>query len=454
MKKYFWAVLTVLLCMTGCQNNAAAGQADTEQAASGSSETTTTVTEEQTSKSAETTTATTVTEELSEDIAVSREYEFDLDKYLERDRYEKYSLRNELEFLNDEQYDAYIRAWIFLDNLEYFNIPYTGDIPSHFLDESGEIRASYYDKETNTINPYMYISTYQSFYEYLQSVFTQDAVDKIMSHSFFKTVGDELYFRYGEKGGAIYFNGGEYNLIEKNDSEVIFEYIAHQKNDEKEWTETHPLKLVRTDNGWRSEFFENLYIETATSLEETPDNTAETVTIARQEFSVDESSITIRADLNGTDISNIKYLRNLKELNLVGDEGYSFVTGFSNISYLENLETLSINAVETDDMNIISECGNLKKFSLELNGTKDLSFLKDISSLEEIYICNVSISDITFIESLTNLKRVSIIEAVNLTDFESLRCLDNAEYLYISCNNISDEQLNTIKNSLPNCEVK
>lgn len=263
MKKYFWAVLAVLLCMTGCQSNAAEGLADTEQTSLESSETTTTVTEEQTNKSTEITTSIAATEGDSIDIDLSRDYEFDLDKYLERE-YIKYLLRDELEFLSDEQYDTYIRAWIFLDNLEYFNIPYTGDIPTHFLDENGDVYENYFTRESGIehIFPYIYISTYQSFYEYLQSVFTQEAVEHIMSNDCFWVVGDELYCRWGDKGGPIYFNGGEYNLIEENDSEVIFEYVAHQKNNEKEWTEMHPLKLVRTDNGWRSEFFENLKIET------------------------------------------------------------------------------------------------------------------------------------------------------------------------------------------------
>ncbi len=82
-----------------------------------------------------------------------------------------------------------------------------------------------------------------------------------MLNYIFWTVDDELYCEWSDRGGPLYFNGGEYNLIEKNDDEVIFEYIAHHANNGNEWTETHSLKLVHTDNGWRSECFENLYVE-------------------------------------------------------------------------------------------------------------------------------------------------------------------------------------------------
>ncbi len=269
MKKCFLAVFAVLFGMTGCKANGV-----NEQTVSESLQTAPIVSEqtvEQTSKIAETATeTTTISEEFSEDIAVSREYEFDLEKYLERPNSKNYLLRDELDFLSDEQYDTYIRAWIMLDSLLYFNVPSTSDAPAYFIDKNGEIGESHTVQELDKthIYPYYYVSTYQSFYEYLQSVFTQEAVDDIMLGTWlsggrdeFLRIGDELYCKLGDRGGAIYFNEGEYNLTEKNDDEVIFEYIAHQSKNGNEWTETRPIKLVRTDDGWRSEFFDNLYVE-------------------------------------------------------------------------------------------------------------------------------------------------------------------------------------------------
>ena len=216
MKKRFWAVLAVLLCMTGCQGNVGTGQADTEQAVLESQQTTAEVTEEQTSKITETTTETTTStaasEEAAEDIAVSREYEFDLDKYLKRAYKEKYLLRDKLDFLSDEQYDTYIRAWIFIDGIDYADesrVPDTSDVPTNWIDENCEACDGY-------IYPsYRYVSTYQSFYEYLQSVFTQDAVDKILSDERFFNVDGELYFAWGEAGGPLESIEGKYELVEK-----------------------------------------------------------------------------------------------------------------------------------------------------------------------------------------------------------------------------------------------
>ena len=277
MKKRFWAVLAVLLCMTGCQGNVGTGQADTEQAVLESQQTTAEVTEEQTSKITETTTETTTStaasEEAAEDIAVSREYEFDLDKYLKRAYKEKYLLRDKLDFLSDEQYDTYIRAWIFIDGIDYADesrVPDTSDVPTNWIDENGEACDGY-------IYPsYRYVSTYQSFYEYLQSVFTQDAVDKILSDERFLNVDGELYFAWGEAGGPLESIEDKYELVEKNDSEVIFEYNARHSydggiygyNDGTYIDTTRTIKLVKEDGGWRAELFEHLIRLNEAEIEE------------------------------------------------------------------------------------------------------------------------------------------------------------------------------------------
>ena len=268
-KILFGAVLTALVCMTACSkdSNEVTETSETttvSESVSAAEQTTVTETETEMQETAEKST---------ENIAVSREYEFDLEKYIESNQ--SYLLRDELNFLSDEQYDTYIKAWIVIDGIDNYFIPYTGDVQGHWLDDDGNFyyyEDCLYANEAGVVQrtpyPYYYVSTYQSFYEYLQSVFTQDAADKILTDGRFLISDGGLYFRdiyysneFIENDRSIQFNGGEYNLIEKNDSEVIFEYIAHQENDEKEWTDTHPLKLVDTDNGWRSEFFEHLYIE-------------------------------------------------------------------------------------------------------------------------------------------------------------------------------------------------
>ena len=193
---------------------------------------------------------------------------------------------------------------------------------------------------------------------------------------------------------------------------------------------------------------------------ESEDNIAETVMIAGQEFSVDDAAVTIEATIDGVDISEITFIKNLKILELLNvEEGYSYVTGFNSISEMENLEELYIRGVHIksdfikSDFENIQYCQNLKKLYLDLTTIFDISCIENLTYLEEIYICNADISDITPLSSLKHLKKVSIIET-NVFDLSPLECLDNLEYIYISCNaNIDENQIEQLKKQLPNCEI-
>lgn len=247
MKKLY-AIITAALLLCGCTQN---DNLVTETAVVGS----------------EVQTANTVTEDLQDNSAsmslTSRTYEFDLSLFLDNDDSGRYDLRNELDFLSDEQYEAYIRALIFTDEIEYFNIPNTNGT-THWLDEGGKIYDSYYYLDSDGVTvpvPYVYISDRSSFEEYLNSVFTKEAVSEIMSNDRFYNVDGELYFEWGEKGGPVYFQGGQYKEGKNDDAEVIFEYVANHEDDETKWTETHTIELVNTDEGWRSEWFGYLYTE-------------------------------------------------------------------------------------------------------------------------------------------------------------------------------------------------
>lgn len=222
------------------------------------------------------TTISIVTDEDTSDIMISREYEFDLEKYIEflgrRDK-TNWDMRDRLDFLSDEQYDTFLRSWILIDKMEYRIVPNTSEISTHYLTESGRVRTGYYRTPklcVEDFNPYIYVSTYQSFYEYLQSVFSQESVDKIMTDKRFMVACDELYFAWCGRNTDEYWDDWEvpkylqkvgFRLVENNDYEILFEHIAYYKDKETEWTEIHPIKLINTDNGWRSEMFDFLQVE-------------------------------------------------------------------------------------------------------------------------------------------------------------------------------------------------
>ena len=362
--------------------------------------------------------------ESSADIAVSREYEFDAEKYIDGLVYkDQWQLRSELDFLSDEQYDVFIRAWIFIDMIEPLNvvsIRTTSEIPKHYLDKNGEVCASYYNSETKEYAQYEYVSTYQSFYKYLQSVFTQDAVDEIMSDRRFLTVGDELYFSIGEAGGAIDFKGGEYRLVEKNDDKVVFEYAARQENDEKEWTETHPIRLVRTADGWRSELFEHLKRETAKTSEALPLK----VNISEHNYNTDINMINLPSFTVGTYTNE-----DLEKLSL-----------------LKNLNYLRVSSPSEDiDLSLLSSLESLK--SLSFSETADISAVKN-ENVKELLFYDSDIEDLSYIfENMPNLKSLQFINCdLEKLSFGNENDIDLSSLYFENCNLGNTDFFNNLQN--------
>lgn len=237
--------------------------------------------------------------------------------------------------------------------------------------------------------------------------------------------------------------------------------VGCQQNDvssgqaDTEQTVQEAQKTTETTTEQTEQTVENVETSETEASAESEDNAAETVIIAGQEFSVDDVAVTIEATIDGVDISEITFIKNLQILELLNvEEGYSYVTGFNSISEMENLEELYIRGVHIkSDFENIQYCQNLKKLYLDLTPISDISCIENLTYLEEIYICNANISDITPLSSLKHLKKVSIIET-NISDLSPLECLDNLEYIYISCNsNIDENQIEQLKKQLPNCEI-
>ena len=78
----------------------------------------------------------------SSQLPLSRDYELDLKKYTEDKQHDKYSLQEELFFLNEEQYETDLRALVFIDEIEYYYITNTNGTP-YWLDENGEFYDNY-----------------------------------------------------------------------------------------------------------------------------------------------------------------------------------------------------------------------------------------------------------------------------------------------------------------------
>ena len=153
-----------------------------------------------------------------------------------------------LDFLTEEQNETWVKS---------FFIKHT-DISSDSagLPYSDEYTLDYYIP-TNV--------SYDSFEAFIKSAFTDEVAEAILSPSPFINVNGLVYWMDGARGGDISYRGCDFELVSKDESSVKFKCIAYH-NDGDVYTEyspddpdsysvEHPLEMVKTENGWRMEYY-------------------------------------------------------------------------------------------------------------------------------------------------------------------------------------------------------
>ncbi len=236
-----------------------------------------------------------------------------------------------------------------------------------------------------------------------------------------------------------------------------------------------------TEQTTTAELTEQTYKEVEASETETSseslDNAAETITIAGQEFSVDETSVSILITDDSepvTDISELSKLKNLKSIyvNYITDGGYNRrIDGLKALEGSETIEEIDIRTgfVDKEDIHIIETMPNLESLSLysvyddfEFNipslkylyllGTYDLSRIEHLTGLESLTLVYNNGDDLSPISKLKNLKGLEIIECF-FEDYSSILELENLDRLWISSRPMTREMYDKICEKFPDCEI-
>lgn len=210
---------------------------------------------------------------------------------------------------------------------------------------------------------------------------------------------------------------------------------------------------------------------------ESEDNAAETVIIAGQEFSVDETgvSITIYDDSDPvTDISVLAEFENLKSINInyITDGGFGRkIDGFKAFEGNEKIEEFHscVGFVNREDIHVLETLPNLKSLSLYstyedfefnipsleylyLNGTYDLSKIEHLTELKDLSLVYNDSKDLSPIAKLKSLSGLYI-EECKFEDYSSILELENLEALWISSRPMTEEMYNKICEKFPDCNI-
>ncbi|BDD06168.1 leucine-rich repeat domain-containing protein [Aureibacter tunicatorum] len=180
-----------------------------------------------------------------------------------------------------------------------------------------------------------------------------------------------------------------------------------------------------------------------------------------------------------TDRNDISVLANLTNLTKLDLSGHYDLSNFSPLADLTNLTDLSLNNnSQLNDITLLANLTNLTKLSLRNNGqlidisplinltnlTKlsidnndqltDISLLANLTNLTDLSLSNNGqLIDISPLANLTNLTTLFLGGNHQLTDISPLKNLNQLEYLYLRYTGFTREQVDELKQTIPNCHI-
>ena len=155
----------------------------------------------------------------------------------------------------------------------------------------------------------------------------------------------------------------------------------------------------------------------------------------------------ISENLDMTPVKSLKKLRGFSTL--LGDlEDISFLEG------LTGLETLYVGKNAITDISILRQLTKLKEIDLRQNlfELDDMTIFSQMTDLEYLSIECVHIRSLNGIETLKNLKSLNIYDT-GFGEISPLLELTQLEKLWLCSCDIAQEDVDTLKKSLPDCEI-
>lgn len=136
----------------------------------------------------------------------------------------------------------------------------------------------------------------------------------------------------------------------------------------------------------------------------------------------------IRID-NGYKLTKKEYveLQHIKSLKLEQCTNHKVPTS---IKYLKNLKELDLTGTEVEDISPLSKLTKIETLDLSLNySLKDIRPLSELTSLKTLFLSFTSVSDISSLSRLKNLKYLDLSNTRYIKDIAPLSELKELEFL-------------------------
>lgn len=177
----------------------------------------------------------------------------------------------------------------------------------------------------------------------------------------------------------------------------------------------------------KTSFASQLPFSEDVSSEQLDENIPEFVIVGGESFSTSLEYLDLsKRGLTNSDIQDLRYCKNLVELNL----NYNEITDLSCLSELVNLQKIHFNGnYYITDINFVENMTNLTSISGEYTEVDDISVLSDKYSLKSVFFGDSNVTDISPIEGADKLEKVGF----NRCNIENIDALSEKTQLEMVC---------------------
>jgi hypothetical protein len=162
----------------------------------------------------------------------------------EKDNLDFTNIRNELSALDDDTLTKIEKAYIIARGISFCNIVYTGNFNSNSDEDSGV---------------YYYGISYESYFDYLKTVFTEDMIDKLFTdYKLFVDIDGELCkVGIGDRGSDPLYDYGVYSIISTDSEKIEITLTAYRSDGDIVYQpSSYDIVLVKVDGEWKVNEFE------------------------------------------------------------------------------------------------------------------------------------------------------------------------------------------------------
>ena len=170
-----------------------------------------------------------------------------------------------------------------------------------------------------------------------------------------------------------------------------------------------------------------------------------------KKIQVDEQGmISLELNASATD-SDLHYLRGAKKLLRLDLTG-SQITDISILARLTSLWELELNGTQVTDFSILTQLVNLRFLNLVGSQVSDVSILAGLTCLNTLDLSYTQVSDLSPLAGLTNLFNLDL-SNTPVFDLSALTGLKKLQLLGLGRTQASDQQIDDLRDALPDLEV-